>query len=98
MRRGGLPKGSAPLHFLRLHDRSSPRIDRSSGRAYPASNSLRNLRHMKGTRMARKESSPLKELVFSLLTGWIWALPFALFFSLVMGGFRQFLGVYQVSV
>jgi len=46
----------------------------------------------------RKESSPARELVVSLLTGWIWAIPFALFFSLVMGGFRQFLGVYQVSV
>jgi len=45
-----------------------------------------------------RKDSPAKELLFSLLTGWIWAIPFALFFSLVMGGFRQFLGVYQVSV
>ena len=56
----------------------------------------------KGIRPTAKKGhseSPLRELVGMLLTGWLWAVPFALFFSLVAGGGRsQFLGIYLVSL
>ena len=47
-----------------------------------------------------RKDSPLRELVMSLLTGWLWAIPFALFFALIMGGESkgQLGGVYLVSV
>ena len=51
------------------------------------------------TRKARPES-PARELLHMMLTGWVYAIPFALFFALVTGagGKAQFLGVYFVSV
>ena len=47
-----------------------------------------------------RKDSPIRDLVMSLLTGWLWAIPFALFFALIMGGESkgQLGGVYLVSV
>lgn len=52
--------------------------------------------------MARKArpESPGRELLGMMLTGWLYAIPFTLFFVLVTGasGRAQFIGVYEVSV
>lgn len=48
--------------------------------------------------MPRK--GPIRELVGMLLTGWLYAIPFTIFFALVTGsgGRSQFVGIYLVSV